>query len=655
MNNYNFHIIILFFLAHQFSFAQQIKHVDFLKAEADISIVPDSSLVKGSINYTFDILKPYNEVKLDAKNTMFLNIKLNGKKVIVKNDNARLILKHEFQPSKNNTLTFDFKTRVKKAMYFLKRNDAWNIWTQGQGKYTSHWMPSIDDVNDKVEFDLKITFDKNYEVLANGKLIDKKEGLNNTTWHYDMQRPMSSYLIAVAIGKYDKKVESAQSGVPLEYYFYPDDSLKFEPTYRYTKQIFDFFEKEIDVPFPWQNYKQVPVHDFLYAGMENTSLTIFSDAFLVDDIGFNDQNYVNVNAHELAHQWFGNLVTATTGEHHWLQEGFATYYALLAEREVFGDNYFYFKLLEYIELLKQQDLNKKGSSLLNPASSGITFYQRGAWVLYALREKVGDEVFKNAVKNYLNKHQFKAVETYDFIIKIEKLHDKSINDFVNLWIKSETFPSLQALELLKSKSSFINEYMMVDCEAANSKCNEYLKYYVSDEAKVKVISQNSSLVTKDTFKSSLKVRQAISTYLKDIPLSLKAEYESLLVDESYITIENALYNLWSNFPEDAQKYLDQTKDIYGSNNANVRLLWLVLALNTPEYRESHKQSYFDELVNFTNPKYNFELRISAFNYLKLLNACNDKCLKNINQAKKHHNWRMVKFARNYLEQLNLEN
>ena len=632
-------------------FCQQDEKIDFIKADIDITIIPDSSIIKGSITYVFDVLKPVREVKLDAKNSQFKNVKINKKQVKFKNDNTMLRVSSSFNKSQNNTLTFDFKTKVKKAMYFLKRSDDWNIWTQGQGKYTSHWLPSIDDVNDKIEFDLKITFDKNYEVLANGKLLEKKKNSKSTTWHYDMQRPMSSYLLAIAIGKYDKKVETANSGIPLEYYYYPKDSLRFEPTYRYTKQIFDFFENEIAVPFPWQNYKQVPVHDFLYAGMENTSLTIFSDAFLVDNIGFNDQNYVNVNAHELAHQWFGNLVTAASGEHHWLQEGFATYYALLAEKEVFGDNYFYFKLLEYIELLKQQDVNNKGTSLLDSASSSLTFYKRGAWVLYALRDKVGDDVFRNAVKNYLNKHQFKSVETNDFITEIEHLYGKSITDFVDLWIKNETFPLLKALELLKSKSSVINEYLMVDCEAANSKCNEYLKYYISDEAKAKVISQNPSLVTKDTFKNSFKVRQAISAYLKEIPVSLKTEYETLLEDDSYITIENALYNLWTNFPENAPKYLDKTKNIYGLNDYNVRILWLVLALNTPEYNDDKKQLYFDELVQYTSPDYNFELRMNAFNYLKLINGCQEDCIKNINKAKKHHNWRMVNFAKAYIQAL----
>ncbi|MGZ9677575.1 M1 family aminopeptidase [Flavobacterium sp. GNP001] len=110
--------------------------------------------------------------------------------------------------------------------------------------------------------------------------------------------------------------------------------------------MFDFLEKEIGVKYPWGIYKQAPVRDFLYAGMENTSATLFNTRYVVDSTGFEDRSYTNVNAHELAHQWFGNLVTAESGKHHWLQEGFATYYALLAEKEIYGEDHFYSKLYE---------------------------------------------------------------------------------------------------------------------------------------------------------------------------------------------------------------------------------------------------------------------------------------------------------------------
>ena len=583
--------------------AQQTEYVDFKRLEANVGFYVDSSQVWGNGVYEFKVLKSVDSIFIEAKSMSFNQVTLleeSSDGFEYKNDGDKLWLKHSFQKGKEYKLFLDYIATPKKALYFLKRKEDWNIWTQGQGKYTSNWLPSFDDVNEKVEFDLSVTFDEAYAVLANGKL-DSISSLNNyKTWHYNMKKPMSSYLVALAIGKYDAKKEVSKSGVPIELYYYPEDSAKVEPTYRYTKQMFDFLEDEIGFAFPWQNYKQVPVHDFLYAGMENTSLTIFSDAFMVDDIGFNDKNYVNVNAHELAHQWFGDLVTASSGEHHWLQEGFATYYALLAEKEVFGKDYFDFKLYNSAQDLARQDQAGDGTSLLNPKSSSLTFYQRGAWVLYALRQHVGDAVFKKAVTSYLEKHQFSNVETKDFISEVERLSGKSLQAFVKTWITNKAFPFEAAIRTIYQDSEYIQEYTQVNCEANSSKCAEYLKYYVSDDAKVKVIAQRPQLIDAATFQNGLKVRQAISTYLKYVPKNLKPEYESLLDDKSYITIENALYNLWTSFPTERSKYLSKTRNIEGFNDKNVKLLWLVLHLNTPDYNSDRKGDILAELLDYTN-------------------------------------------------------
>jgi len=646
-------VVVIYVFVSSVLYAQQTEYVDFKKAEVSLDAFDENlKRVIGNVHYVFDVLKPVDSIFLDSKNINGYIVSLNNNDSInyyVENDKFWLI--HKFKPSKDNVLSLKFEANPKKALYFLNRDNDNQIWTQGQGKYTSNWLPSLDDVNDKIEYDFSITYQNDYEVLANGKLIDKHVGDSLTTWKYDMKQPMSSYLAALVIGKYNKKTETSKSGIPLEYYFYPEDSLKVEPTYRYSKQMFDFLEEEIGVVYPWQNYKQVPVHDFLYAGMENTSLTIFSDAFVVDAIAFNDKNYVNVNAHELAHQWFGDLVTAKSGEHHWLQEGFATYYALLAERDVFGDNYFYYKLLESVLDLSRQDLSGNGTSLLDPKSSSLTFYQRGAWVLRVLRDKVGDIVFKKAVKNYLKKYQFANVETSDFIAEVEKQYGKSLTSFVNYWIKNKAFPYDEAFAILKRQSVFVNEYAMVDCEAKSSKCADYLKYYVSDEAKVKVISQVPELVTSDTFKNSFKVRQAISEHVTIIPASLKEDYESLLNDKSYITIEKALYNLWVNFPLERAKYLAKTREIVGFSDKNVRMLWIVLNLNTPYYEADSKYELFNELVNYTDTSYNADVRINAFKYLDLIKSCNEDCKKNLESAKSHHNWRLVKFAKELSEKL----
>eukprot|EP01038_Epipyxis_sp_PR26KG_P020341 gene20341-28805_t len=248
----------------------------------------------------------------------------------------------------------------KQTLYFIGVGKGQQIWTQGQGKYTSNWLPSFDDVNEKVIFKISINYDKNFKVISNGEYKgrdSKCNGIpnyNNSTWNFEMKKPMSSYLMMLAIGDFDHQTQTSASGIPLEMYYQPKDAAKFDYTYKDSKTIFDFLEKEIGVKYPWKIYRQIPVEDFLYAGMENTSSTLFAQDFVVDESGFNDRNYINVNAHELAHQWFGDMVTAKSGKHHWLQEGFATYYALLAERKIFGDDYFYYALYKNSMLLRKE-------------------------------------------------------------------------------------------------------------------------------------------------------------------------------------------------------------------------------------------------------------------------------------------------------------
>lgn len=468
-----------------------------------------------------------------------------------------------------------------------------------------------------------------------------------------MEQPMSSYLVALAIGKYDKKVEVSKTGIPLEMYYYPEDSLKFEPTYRYTKQMFDFLETEIDVPYPWQNFKQVPVKDFLYSGMENTSTTIFSDEFVIDSIAFVDKNYVNVNAHELAHQWFGDLVTETSGTHHWLQEGFATYYALLAEREVFGIDYYYYKLFEYAQELKMQDEAGASTALLNPKSSSTTFYKKGAWALCLLKEQVGNKSFKKAVKKYLKNHQFKNVETADFIKEVEKASGKDLTEFVQTWLESDVLHYDTLESYLSKKAKDYKSFFELDCEDSKTNCLNFIETTKNNYLKAEVINRLQGNFPISFYNSKdIKVRQALAQSTYDIPLEQKANYEYLLTDKSYLTKEVALFNLWRNFPLERKKYLNQTHDVVGFNNKNIRVLWLTLALITDDYKDVYKKRYLDELTDYTSPKYGFEIRQNAFQYLNQIQACKDVCKENLEQATTHHNWRFSKFAKAMLNNLN---
>ena len=427
---------LIAFLFSSFTvFAQQTDVVDFLKIEASIGPDTVEKKIEGRFSVTFEVLKDTDSVFMDALNITIED--LVAKDFKITSDEKKLWFTGDFEAEKTYKVDLWYSMKPKQTLYFFGNE----IWTQGQGKYTSHWLPSIDDVNDKIEFDLQIIAPKDKYVVANGKLQEVNNVHEVNGWHFDMKKPMSSYLVAFAIGDFHKKELVSTSGIPIELYYKPSDSLKVEPTYRYSKQIFDFLETEIGVAYPWQNYKQVPVRDFLYAGMENTTATFFSEAFVVDSIGFNDRNYINVNAHELAHQWFGNLVTEKAGEDHWLQEGFATYYALLAEKDIFGEDYYYWQLYQTAEQLKAMSDEGKGESLLNPRASSLTFYQKGAWALHILRERIGNEAFKAAIKNYLEKYKFKNVSTEDFLKEVKAVSQVDITDFERDWLQQTAFQS----------------------------------------------------------------------------------------------------------------------------------------------------------------------------------------------------------------------
>jgi aminopeptidase N len=430
-----------------------------------------------------------------------------------------------------------------------------------------------------------------------------------------------------------------------------------ESTYRYSKEIFDFLEKEIGVKYPWEVYKQIPVRDFLYAGMENTSATLFSRDFVVDDIGFNDKNYVNVNAHELAHQWFGDLVTAESGKHHWLQEGFATYYALLAEKKIFGVDYFYYKLYQTAQQLKEASAHDT-IPVLNEKASSLTFYQKGAWALHVLREGVGEKIFKKAVKNYLKKHAFQNVNTPDFFEEIRKLSKYDLENFSKVWLEQSGFDIQQASELLSKNKAIktLLEIQKLNDKPFNEKKEIFEKtmqadvyYPIKEEIVFQLESvpfeEKADLLRLAMQTNMVQVRQAIAKTMPKIPLAFKTEYETLLEDKSYITQEIALGTLWSQFPEAQKQLLDKSKDWMGFNDKNLRILWLTLALGTTAYEAENKVKFYDELLGYCSPKYESSIRQNALENLFFLNKNDQNLLQYLVNATTNHKWQFTKFAR----------
>jgi len=663
----------IFLLLSFVTFAQQTKKVDFKTVKGYVFINPIERKVDGNAHYEFEVFSTIDTIRIDAKNMRFASVMINNKMVKHVNNSREILLFEGFIKGKNK-LSFEFSAVPKQTMYFNGDFDCKNctnqqVWTQGQGKYTSHWFPSFDDVNEKMIFNLKVAFDKKYDVISNGKLkkINDNQLQNYSkkikTWYYSMKKPMSSYLLMVAIGKFERTTQVAKSKVDLEFYYQSKDKEKVPYTYYKSKEVFDFLENEIGVAYPWKVYRQIPVEDFLYAGMENTTSTIFAQDFVVDSIGFNDRNYVNVNAHELAHQWFGDLVTATSGKHHWLQEGFATYYALLAEKEIFGEDYFYHKLYQSSLQLKNA-ANKDTIPVLNEKASSLSFYQKGAWALHVIRESIGPKAFQLAVKNYLIKYAYKNVETEDFLAEIRKVSNFDTEKFRKEWLEDYRLNTYQVNDLL-NKNVFIKQLVKVQ-KMRNLSLIERLEEYnlimksdvyypvkteILYQLKEEVFADKKKLLTSALLTNNIKVRQAVAEFSGDIPLEFKAAYETLLNDDSYETREIAFMTLWKNFPDNRLQYFEQVKNWVGMNDKALRVMYLTFYMLSPDTDSSVKKNYYSELVRYTSSSYESSVRENAISSALMISPNDNSVLRNLVNATTHHKWQFVKFAKEKIREL----
>lgn len=652
-------ILSVSLLISTYIWAQNTPKVDFTTANASIRFDISEHMIIGEVTYLFHVNDVTDSIKIDAKNMMIQGIKLNGQTPKYHYDQKKIAFTQGFN-SGENTVTINYKTNPKQALYYVGSGTDLQIWTQGQGKYTSHWLPSFDDFNEKVIFNTKITFETGYEVISNGLLDAKTVNGKQTIWSYKMSKPMSSYLMMMAIGKFEKKIEKSASGIPLENYYRSIDASKYQTTYQYNKQLFDFLEKQTGIAYPWQIYRNVPVEDFMYGGMENTTSTIFNSDYLVDDIGVNDRDFINVNAHEMAHQWFGDLVTAKTGKDHWLQEGFATYYALLAERELFGVDRFYWELYEMAELVTKDAKENKNTSVYSEKATTATYYQKGAWMLHYLSSQIGESNFNIVVRNFLTKYAYRNASTQDFLAEVALVAPNfNIDNFKRNWLENKSFNTKEALFLIEN-SPIVKAYLDVlklQPKAFDLKKETLLTLLKQEstpvEAKREIIFQLHEIPyeqCKEFYQyvaasTNVKLRQALIQIISEIPAEFKDQYATFLNDKSYITREIVLKNLWLQDEAGRIKLLDKTSTWKGFNDNNLRITWLMFALATENYATDKKTHLYSELENFAYNKYNSNVRTNAINAMWYLNKYDSNTLPHLVNALVHHNSRFQKFGK----------
>jgi aminopeptidase N len=302
-----------------------------------------------------------------------------------------------------------------------------------------HWFPCYDYPNDKVADELIVTVPSGNKVAANGRLVgvteDKAAGTVTYDWSQDL--PHSTYLIFFAAAPY-VVVHDAYKTLPVNYWVYPQDEKKALPTYGKTPKMIEFFSRTFGYDYPWQKYDQISVPSG--GGAESTSATAMTQRVMVDEADLPDFPSIGIVSHELAHQWWGDLITLRSWTHAWMNESFGTYSDYLCWRYDMGDDEGALnlsgKLASYLREAKTRYIRPIVCERYD--SPGDVFdshsYPKGALVLHMLRSILGEEAFFKTLSVFLHRYAFEPVDTFDFIRTVRETTGQTLDWFFDQWL-----------------------------------------------------------------------------------------------------------------------------------------------------------------------------------------------------------------------------
>jgi aminopeptidase N len=341
-------------------------------------------------------------------------------------------------------------------------------WTHGEAEENHFWFPCYDYPDDKATSEQYVTVPAGEVAVANGAFEGATENIDGTkTFHYKMPVPHSTYLTSFVAGDY-ARVEAKYGQVPLGYYMYRGTEDVGQAAYGKTPQMMAVFEKATGIKFPYPKYDQTIVAQFQFGGMENITATTMADTeILAARLEMMRPFTDDLVSHELAHSWFGDLVTCKTWSQLWLNEGFATFMEAVFKESEGGRKAYLEKARGDAGRFMAEDMhNSRTHALVNKYAQpnnelfDVTTYQKGGVVLYMLRETVGDEAFWKGVNLYLNSHKFENVETADLQAAMEEVSAKDLDWFFNQWVYGTGFPDLR----IKSSYNLKKKALVLDIE-----------------------------------------------------------------------------------------------------------------------------------------------------------------------------------------------
>jgi len=421
---------------------ERSREFDAIHYRLALDVDMDNKMLSGSNTIT---LKPLNDgletISLDAVSLVVTDVMdIKGFPLSFKQSENKLSVTLSRPYSLKDTVTLSIYYFLKeqvKGLRFSEKTDTSPRQASSDcfPNKARQWIPCYDYPHDKFTQEMIVTVDEKYKVLSNGTLlgISSNKPERKHTYHWSQSRPHSSYLINLSIADY-AIIQDSLGSLPISYWVYHWNVEDAKRSFEKTPYMIDFFNRLYQYDYPWEKYDQV-ISAYMGGGAEATSATLLGEGAVTDPKAAIDFSYEGIIAHEIAHQWWGDLVTLRSWEHTWMNESFGTYSDHLYKRYAFGADEGAYDLLRK----KNGYLREAHNRYMRPIvfnryeDPGQNFdshtYPKGACVLHMLRYILGDETFFRTLSTFLHRHEFQPVTTQDFMKCVKDVSGKNMDWF----------------------------------------------------------------------------------------------------------------------------------------------------------------------------------------------------------------------------------
>ena len=431
-------------------------HVRHYKVSLDVDF--GKKEIRGRVAVTVEAVRDgLREIALDAAELRIASVRVGARRAAyaLEGERLRVTLPKSLPRGRRVTIEVAYSASPRKGFYFTGPNEAeparmTTAWTQGQADDTHWWMPCLEGTQSRATLEQIVTAPNGFRVIGNGRLIARRlnRRARTTTWHWRQETAHPAYLTSLVIGKY-AEIKDRAGDTPLQYYVPRGQERVGRSVFRKTPKMIAAFERAFGHPYPYPKYAQIAVPDFVYGGMENTSATTMFDRMLQMPGDSLDEGYDSLVAHELAHQWWGDLVTCRHWSEGWLNEGFATYAEIIWREVDTGQEDADFARLEQMCSYLVEDSSEYRRRIVETRYEYATeifdrhLYEKGALVLHMLRALVGDDSWRRSIRRYVTSHAFGPVETSDLRRAFEEETGRNLAWFFDQWVHGGGHPEVR--------------------------------------------------------------------------------------------------------------------------------------------------------------------------------------------------------------------